>query len=63
HCDDAASKDTQYLRRQCHNCQATDPPSWRRSSLDPGEIVCNKCGLFERTHCRPRPLRFDELRS
>jgi GATA-binding protein, other eukaryote len=25
--------------------------------------VCNKCGLYERTHLRPRPLRFDELRA
>lgn len=25
--------------------------------------MCNKCGLYERTHLRPRPLRFDELRA
>ena len=25
--------------------------------------VCNKCGLYERTHLRPRPHRFDELRA
>ncbi|KAF7345097.1 hypothetical protein MVEN_01673400 [Mycena venus] len=54
---------TQYLRRQCFNCLTTEPPSWRRSTLNPGKIVCNKCGLYERTHLRPRPLRFDELRS
>src|SRR5258707_6537322 len=40
----------------------TKPPSWRRSTLNPGKIVCNKCGLYERTHLRARPLRFDELR-
>ncbi|KAJ7657896.1 von Willebrand factor type A domain-containing protein [Mycena polygramma] len=62
HVDDAASKDTQYLRRQCANCQKTDPPSWRRSTLHPGQIVCNSCRLYERTHLRSRPLRFDELR-
>jgi GATA-binding protein len=63
HTDDAASKETQYLRRRCFNCSQTEPPSWRRSTLNPGKIVCNKCGLYERTHLRPRPLRFDELRT
>jgi hypothetical protein len=63
HTDDAASKETQYLRRRCFNCHTTEPPSWRRSTLNPGKIVCNKCGLYERTHLRARPLRFDELRS
>ncbi|KAF8138754.1 hypothetical protein EV363DRAFT_1427626 [Boletus edulis] len=48
--DDAASKETQYLRRRCFNCHTTEPPSWRRSTLNPGKIVCNKCGLYERTH-------------
>ncbi|KAG6849315.1 hypothetical protein H0H93_009505 [Arthromyces matolae] len=61
--DDAASKETQFLRRRCFNCHTTEPPSWRRSTLNPGKIVCNKCGLYERTHLRPRPLRFDELRA
>jgi GATA-binding protein len=63
HTDDAHSKETQYLRRRCFNCHTTEPPSWRRSTLNPGKIVCNKCGLYERTHLRPRPLRFDELRA
>ncbi|KAG9218729.1 hypothetical protein PLEOSDRAFT_1112373 [Pleurotus ostreatus PC15] len=63
HTDDAASKETQYLRRRRFNCHTTEPPSWRRSTLNPGKIVCNKCGLYERTHLRPRPLRFDELRA
>ena len=61
HTDDAASKETQYLRRRCYNCHTTEPPSWRRSTLTPGKIVCNKCGLYERTHLRPRPLRFDQF--
>ncbi|KAB5596342.1 hypothetical protein CTheo_327 [Ceratobasidium theobromae] len=77
--DDAASKETQYLRRRCHNCQQVEPPSWRRSHLVPGKIVCNRCGLYERTHLRPvgysliipfipahcsqRPHRFDEVRA
>ncbi|KAJ7827003.1 hypothetical protein B0H14DRAFT_2289802, partial [Mycena olivaceomarginata] len=60
--DDAVSKETQYLRRRCFTCRTTEPPSWRRSTLNPGKIVCNRCGLYERTHLRARPLRFDELR-
>ncbi|KAF7789193.1 hypothetical protein EIP86_000130, partial [Pleurotus ostreatoroseus] len=63
HTDDAASKEIQYLRRRCHNCHTTEPPSWRRSTPNPGKLVCTKCGLYERTHLRPRPLRFDELRA
>ena len=39
HTDDAASKETQYLRRRCFNCHTTEPPSWRRSTLNPGKIV------------------------
>ncbi|KAF8341284.1 uncharacterized protein EI90DRAFT_2905525, partial [Cantharellus anzutake] len=62
HTDDASSKETQFLRRRCHNCHTTEPPSWRRSTLNEGKIVCNKCGLYERTHMRPRPPRFDEVR-
>ncbi|KAG8936035.1 hypothetical protein FRC02_004947 [Tulasnella sp. 418] len=63
HTDNATSKETQFLRRRCFNCHTTEPPSWRRSTLNPGKIVCNKCGLYERTHLRPRPHRFDELRG
>ncbi|KAJ7456347.1 hypothetical protein B0H11DRAFT_1644730, partial [Mycena galericulata] len=60
--EDAGFKETRYLRRRCFNCHTTEPPSWRRSPLNPGKIVCNKCGLYERTHLRARPLRFDEQR-
>lgn len=59
--DDAVSKETQHVRRVCFNCQATEPPSWRRSALNPGKIVCNRCGLYERTHLRARPHRLGEL--
>jgi hypothetical protein len=57
HTDDAASKETQYLRRRCFTCHTTESSSWRRSTLHVGQIVCNKCGLYERTHARPRPAR------
>lgn len=59
--DDASSKETQHLRRRCFNCRAIEPPSWRRSALNHGKIVCNRCGLYERTHLRARPLRIGEL--
>lgn len=59
--DDASSKETQYLRRTCFNCRAIEPPSWRRSALNQGKIVCNRCGLYERTHLRARPHRIGEL--
>ncbi|KAJ7746197.1 hypothetical protein B0H14DRAFT_2299382, partial [Mycena olivaceomarginata] len=51
-------KATQYLRWCCSNCHTTDLPSWRRSPLNKGKIVCNKCGLYERTHGHARPRRF-----
>ncbi|KAG9001158.1 hypothetical protein FRB93_012240 [Tulasnella sp. JGI-2019a] len=58
---DAASKETLHFRRRCFNCHAIEPPSWRRSTLHLGKIVCNKCGLYERTHSRSRAQRFDEM--
>ncbi|KAG8728627.1 phosphatidylinositol-binding protein scs2 [Ceratobasidium sp. 414] len=72
--DNWATKLTQYLRRRCFNCRVTEvrafvcratrsdlpqPPGWRKSTLNPGKIVCNKCGLYERSHARPRPLHMD----
>lgn len=54
---DVTIKETQYLLRMCFNCENTEPPSWRRSTLNPGKIVCNKCGLYERTHNKPRPYK------
>ncbi|KAI3608217.1 gata transcription factor [Moniliophthora roreri] len=53
--DDAAIKMTDRVRRKCSNCSAVDTTTWRRSSINIGKVVCNKCGLFERTHGRPRP--------
>ncbi|KAJ7084257.1 hypothetical protein C8R44DRAFT_52235 [Mycena epipterygia] len=31
---------------------------WRCSNLSPGKFLCNKCGLFERAHSRPRSEQF-----
>ncbi|KAJ7440722.1 hypothetical protein FB451DRAFT_1442915 [Mycena latifolia] len=58
HTDDAARKLSNYVRRRCFNCRTTNTATWRRSNISPGKVLCNKCGLFERTHSRPRPEQF-----
>ncbi|KAI0083155.1 hypothetical protein BDY19DRAFT_900722, partial [Irpex rosettiformis] len=63
HTDDAATKLNDRVRRKCFNCRTTDTSTWRRSSLTPGKVLCNKCGLFERTHSRPRPEQFPHKRG
>ncbi|KAH8081304.1 hypothetical protein BXZ70DRAFT_633609 [Cristinia sonorae] len=63
HTDDAATKLSDRVRRKCYNCRTTDTSTWRRSSLTPGKVLCNKCGLFERTHSRPRPEQFPHKRG
>lgn len=63
HTDDAATKLNDRVRRKCYNCRTTDTSTWRRSSLTPGKVLCNKCGLFERTHSRPRPEQFPHKRG
>ncbi|KAH9847594.1 hypothetical protein C2E23DRAFT_871701 [Lenzites betulinus] len=61
--DDANTKLSDRVRRKCFNCRTTDTSTWRRSSLTPGKVLCNKCGLFERTHSRPRPEQFPPKRG
>ncbi|KAJ7612704.1 hypothetical protein FB45DRAFT_939591 [Roridomyces roridus] len=56
--DDAATKLSDRIRRRCFNCCSQDTSTWRRSTISPGKILCNKCGLYERTHQRSRPLKF-----
>jgi len=58
HTDDAGTKLSDRVRRKCFNCSAVETSTWRRSSLSPGKVLCNKCGLYERTHSRPRPEKF-----
>ncbi|KAJ7495468.1 hypothetical protein FB451DRAFT_1019622 [Mycena latifolia] len=43
--------------RSCFNCGTTTCKTWRRSRLteSAGKALCNKCGLYESTHSRPRP--------
>jgi hypothetical protein len=61
--DDATIKLNDRIRRRCFNCCTTDTSTWRRSSLNPGKVLCNKCGLFERTHNRARPEQFPHKRG
>ncbi|KAJ7606408.1 hypothetical protein FB45DRAFT_689009, partial [Roridomyces roridus] len=56
--DDAATKLTDNVRRRCFNCRTAETTVWRRSKLSAGEMLCNKCGLYERTHSRCRPEGF-----
>jgi len=61
--DEANTKLSNRIRRRCFNCKATETSTWRRSVLSPGKLLCNKCGLFERTHAIPRPKKFPRRRT
>ncbi|KAH8993925.1 hypothetical protein EDB92DRAFT_1795852 [Lactarius akahatsu] len=61
--EDANVRLTQRIRRQCFNCKATETSTWRRSLLSTGKLLCNKCGLFERTHSIPRPEKFQRRKT
>ncbi|RSH80736.1 hypothetical protein EHS25_007072 [Saitozyma podzolica] len=58
--DDADTKQTAEIKRKCYNCESINPPSWRKSTVQPGKIACNKCGIYERTHRRARPRQDDD---
>ncbi|KAF7303534.1 Gata transcription factor [Mycena indigotica] len=60
--DDADTKLSHQVKRRCFNCVTTDTSTWRRSQINPGKVLCNKCGLFERTHSRSRPMEFPHKR-
>ncbi|ORY32627.1 hypothetical protein BCR39DRAFT_380362 [Naematelia encephala] len=38
---ESEAKVTAELKRCCYNCSATSPPSWRKSILNMGKILCN----------------------
>ncbi|KAJ7061200.1 hypothetical protein C8F01DRAFT_987572, partial [Mycena amicta] len=61
--DDAGTKLSERVRRRCFNCCTTETSTWRRSNLNAGKVLCNKCGLFERTHNRSRPQAFPHKRA
>lgn len=41
--------------RHCANCGTTSTPLWRRHDGD--QILCNACGLYQKTTGQPRPPR------
>ncbi|KAF7293352.1 Gata transcription factor [Mycena kentingensis (nom. inval.)] len=60
---DSATRLSDRIRRRCFNCETPEAATWRKSVLVPGKVLCNKCGLYERTHQRPRPPMQDLQRS
>ncbi|KAJ7082587.1 hypothetical protein C8R44DRAFT_532939, partial [Mycena epipterygia] len=64
HTDDAATKlnDRDRARRRRFNCCTSDTGRWRRS-MSPGKLLCNKCGLCDRTHSSPCLVQFPHKRG
>ncbi len=46
-------------RKICSNCGSISTPSWRRCP-EGRNLLCNACGLYQKLHRRPRPLRIRE---
>ncbi|KAJ7618078.1 hypothetical protein FB45DRAFT_688270, partial [Roridomyces roridus] len=61
--DDVATKLSDTVRRKCFNCRTIETSTWRRSNISPGKVLCNKCGLYERTHQRSRPDQLPSQKS
>ncbi|KAM5544361.1 hypothetical protein V8D89_002021, partial [Ganoderma adspersum] len=55
--DDASTKLSDRVHRKCYNCRTTNTSAWRRSDRTPSKVLCNKCGLFERTRSHGRPVQ------
>ncbi|KAI0236093.1 hypothetical protein L0F63_004414 [Massospora cicadina] len=45
--------------KRCTNCRCEETPSWRRCQ-NGINLLCNACGLYEKLHCRPRPIFIDK---
>ncbi|KAF9254625.1 hypothetical protein L218DRAFT_799017, partial [Marasmius fiardii PR-910] len=56
--DNAGMRLSSRVKRKCFNCGRTETTTWRRSNLTYGKIVCNKCGLYERSHAHHRPVPY-----
>ncbi|KAI8987231.1 hypothetical protein BDF20DRAFT_848950 [Mycotypha africana] len=48
----------QKKKKRCFNCHSTNAPSWRRSISEKskGSLLCNACGLYEKTQGTNRKL-------
>jgi hypothetical protein len=42
--------------KSCENCTTTETPGWRRDK-DGKQLLCNACGLYEKIHNTPRPIK------
>ncbi|KAJ9654383.1 GATA type transcriptional activator of nitrogen-regulated proteins [Neophaeococcomyces mojaviensis] len=49
-------EESQMLGQICSNCGTTRTPLWRRSPQ--GNVICNACGLYQKTRNAPRPTNF-----
>ena len=47
------------IGRSCTNCATTESPVWRKDNNK--KFLCNKCGVYLKTHGRMRPLTIDGL--
>lgn len=43
----------------CANCGVTKTPLWRHDKAT-GQAFCNACGIYYKTHGRPRPIRLQK---
>ncbi|KAG7562772.1 hypothetical protein FFLO_01833 [Filobasidium floriforme] len=59
----AEEKQTDTVKRECFTCGCRDPPSWRKSTLSPSRIVSDRCGIYERSHKKVRPIGEVEMRA
>ncbi|KXN69122.1 hypothetical protein CONCODRAFT_71731 [Conidiobolus coronatus NRRL 28638] len=42
--------------KTCENCTTTETPGWRRDK-EGKQLLCNACGLYEKIHNIPRPVK------
>eukprot|EP00121_Abeoforma_whisleri_P010444 Awhi_evm1s9633 len=52
------------MKISCSNCNTTTTSQWRSSELDRSIVLCNACGLYEKTYkvTRPESLRSNTIK-
>lgn len=50
-----AAKSSSSYQQVCDNCGTTSTPLWRKDR-DSGQVLCNACGIYLKTHGRHRPI-------